>query len=367
MKEKEFNERLQLDDEIIQDEVIEKTLKKSMRKQINGRIYRTLLLILVGTIAFLWGTSLFLDSVFYDPSKRSPYLEDDLEYTEFHLLMDIYVGLNFPGRIYIPIFDAEESKGFGAYEIPAKLHNVGEYLVFDGSATTVFEVKRNRLEMDDVLDATNLVIEIDQFINDRNIGESKEYLKDMYGITPEKIEKIKQLPDSAVIKVMLSFPRTLTMEQTLDFMKNYPESNFWWIGIDTDEFFVKGVYDGINLQQTMGYGLTKECKEKYPSLMLYEDVRKYTAEELAECYRSRIQILLDNPDFLNMMLRSLGDPINVERKKQVLENRLGEATLGPRSIGVCASVTKQDFLDMIEQGTVKYVNIKDVKVSQWSK
>ena len=52
MKEKEFNERLQLDDEIIQDEVIEKTLKKSMRKQINGRIYRTLLLILVAHTLF---------------------------------------------------------------------------------------------------------------------------------------------------------------------------------------------------------------------------------------------------------------------------------------------------------------------------
>lgn len=367
MKEKDWKEALKLEDEMIMDANIEKTLKKSMCKQINGRVYKILLLTVVGAIFLTFGISFTFDQIFYDPSESSPYLEQEQEYSKFHLLMDIYIGMNYPGRVYVPNLNEEEEKGFGAYEIRAKVQDAFYPLYIDGKYTTTFEVKRNKLEIYPETDSMDFSITINEFLNDDKIDEYNAYLKDMHAITLEKREEIALLPDSAVIQASLSFPKTLTLEETLEFIRTYEDSDFSWIALDSEYQYVEGVYDGINLVEPVAYEFTEECQATYPSLMIYKDVKECTAEELEECYRSRAAILLDNPDFLKMMYGSLSVPNNVGLQKQLLENRFDAAETELRALGVCAYVTKQDFLDMIDSGMVQYAVIEDVKVSTWSK
>jgi len=225
-------------------------------------------------------------------------------------------------------------------------------------------MKRNKLSIEMISDETNLAVKISEFYNDSKETPSKSYVKGILGITEEKIEEIEKLPESAVLKASISFPESIPLEETLEFLKVYPDSRFVWIGLDSKERFVEGTYDGINLMQVIGYDFNNQVKEKYPSLMLGKDASECTAEELEECYRSRLQILNDNPDFMKLMNSCIGDPVNLEREQELRELRISEIEEdGLYSIGVYGYIRKQDFLNMVKDGSVVYADIQDVKLS----
>jgi len=364
MNEKEFEEALNLDEEMPVDFSAEKNLKKTMEKQINKRVFRSVLLIFLGIAGAILIISNLFDQIFYNPEKSSPYLESKLAYSDFNLLMDIYIGLNYPGRVYYPVEEESESSGFGKYLVKAKVQDDFSPLVINGQYNTVFEVKRNKLSIEMISDETNLAVKISEFYNDSKETPSKSYVKGILGITEEKIEEIEKLPESAVLKASISFPESIPLEETLEFLKVYPDSRFVWIGLDSKERFVEGTYDGINLMQVIGYDFNNQVKEKYPSLMLGKDASECTAEELEECYRSRLQILNDNPDFMKLMNSCIGDPVNLEREQELTELRISEIEEdGLYSIGVYGYIRKQDFLNMVKDGSVVYADIQDVKLS----
>lgn len=368
MNEKEFEEMLNLNEEMSIDTSVEKTLKKTMEKQINKRVFRSVLLIFVGIIGFAFILSILFDQLFYNAEETSPYLESEYEYSKFTLLMDIYIGLNYPGRMYYPLTDKSESPGFGKHVLYAKIQDDSSPLCIDGQYNSVFEIKRNKLSIEMLTNETKLTVQVSEFYNDSKEDEYSGYVKEMLSISEEELEEIQKLPESAIIKASVSFKEALPLNETLAFIKKYPDSNFVWIALDSQERFDKGTYDGIDLTQTIYYDFTAETKEKYPYLMLEKDVLECTAEELALSYRSRLQILNDNPEFMNLINSRFGDFVTLAREKELRELRLIEIEeKGIYSMGVHGNIRKQDFLDMIAAGDIAYADIQNVKLSVLSR
>ena len=138
--------------------------------------------------------------------------------------------------------------------------------------------------------------------------------------------------------------------------------------MDSDVQFMVGSFDGIRLDAVIAYPLTEEAEEKYPYLTLCDFSEETTAEQLEQCYLSRLQILRDNPIFLRVVSHEQGYYDDARRKTSQIDDRLAEIEeKGLWSIGLYGRITKEDFLTMVEKGEVPYAVIKDVKLSVLSK
>ena len=355
---------------------IAKKLKKTIDRQINKKVYIGIFLSILGVAASLFVISLFMDCCFYNPMEPSKYHEDVdpdqyMEVSDFHFLMEIYTGLHFTGKKYIQVENLSKKEGFASYNMYAKIQDVYEPVSIDGRYNTVFEIKQNRFFIEALSDDVQMTIYISDFYNDSKASDSNDYnyIRDAYDMDEERMEEIEKLPESAVIYATISFDKALSMEDTLTFIRSYPDSRFNWIAMDSDVQFMAGTYDGISLSGVFGYDLTDETEEKYPYLKLMSLSEETTAQQLEQCYLSRLQIMYDNPEFLKVVENeSSFYNMGAMRKRTQLENRFAEIEEeGLWSIGLYGEITKEDFLTMVEKGEIKYANIKDAKLSILSK
>lgn len=399
MNEKDFDKLLFLDEEIeelketalhrknekmlekgIDTDIIDKSdislsrkLKKAVDKQINKKVFRGILLTLLGTLICLVCLSLLFDFSFYNPMKPSRYVEESeagyMVHSDFHFLMDIYTGLHFLGKTYWPLEEQNEKEGFGSYHMYAKIQDVYEPLHIDGRYNTVFEIKQNRYSVESLTEEHHLSRYVWDFYNDSKWEKENDYVREMLDMDEKRMAEIEKLPESAVIYAAVSFDKVKNLKDTLEFIRRYPESNFGWIAMDSDVQALGGTFDGIRLTTKLGYALTEETNEIYPNLILEYSDGEATEEQLEQCYLSRLQILYDNPDFLAVVEGESGVYNNqLIRKREQIKRRLDEInTEGLWSIGLYGRITKEDFLAMVESGEITYANIKDAKLSVLSK
>lgn len=348
------------------DMAAEKTLHKKINRQINRRIFKGVLITLAAIALAVVSVSKFLDLIFYDPFTPSPENQqvEGFPVTDFNFLMDIYTGLSFPGTFYLPCQESATSQGFGSYTIPAGIRDQFYPLSIDGRSNLTFTIKKGKLSIDAASSPRLLTKTVNQFYHPSASGkENPAPVDPVLKITEEKKEEIRQLPDSAILKTALSFPESRSMEDTLEFINHYPDSTFSWIPVDSQKMFIGNTYDGIRLHTPLGYELTEETKEIYPSLL--PDPGKLTPEILEECYLSRTKLLEDNPDFLKLLSTFFGPypgPAYLENP----DNQIKKPE-DVKAIGVYGYVTKNDFLTMIESGEIPYAFIEDVKLSSFSK
>ena len=349
-----------------------KKLKKSLQSQINKRVFRTIFLMILGTALFLFLVSVSFDYLYYNPKEASRYIEagesDDYTYSDFHFLMDIYTGLHYTGKRYYQLEERSEKEGFGSYKMYAKIQDVFEPLHIDGKYNTVFEIKRNRLSVENLSDEYPLARYINDFYNDSE-SDIYDYVSDLLDVDEDVIDEVEKLPESAVIYATISFEESLSLEDTLDFIRKYPESEFRWIAMDSDVQFLGGSFDGISLSAAIGYPLTDEADALYPNLLLNHLDEDITADQLAQCYLSRLKIMYDNPEFLKIVERESNSYAYPSRRKmEQLEDRFAEIEeKGLWAIGLYGRIAKEDFLVMVETGEIPYANIKDAKLSVLSK
>ncbi len=391
MKEQEFDRLLSLEEEAVidgfvhnQDGNIEnnqpvndgslaKKLKHSLNRQINRKIFLGLILTFLGMGIFLFVLSFGFDQLFYDPTKPSPYIEDnnsenDYVYSDFHFLMDIYTGLNYPGKKYYQLEEKNSREGFGSYKMYAKIQDTYKMLHIDGTSNTKFAIKRNQFSIESTEEDSRLSVYVWDFYNDSKAREEIGYVKEMLDMDAERMEEIEKLPESAVLYAAISFKQSITLEETLNFMRQYPDSHFCWIGMDSEVQSTGGVYDGIRLDSVIYYSLTEEAEKQYPYLMLDHISEETTAEQLKQCYQSRLKIMADNPEFLKMVCHEQRYYGYFRRKADQIEDRFGEMNAkGLWAIGLYGEISKDDFLTMVEKGEITYANIKDVKISVLAK
>ena len=356
------------------DASIAKKLKRTIDRQINKKVYIGIFLTILGVAASLFVISLFMDCCFYNPMEPSKYHEDVdpdqyMEVSDFHFLMEIYTGLHFTGKKYIQVENLSKKEGFASYNMYAKIQDVYEPVSIDGRYNTVFEIKQNRFFMEPLSDDVQMTLYVWDFYNSSKADGSNVYIKSSRYIDEERLREVEMLPESAVIYATISFDKSLNLEDTLAFIRNYPDSSFNWIAMDSDVQFVTGTYDGISLSGVFGYDLTDETEEKYPYLRLMDLSEDTTAQQLEQCYLSRLQIMYDNPEFLKVVEQeSSFYNTGAMRKRTQLENRFAEIEEeGLWSIGLYGEITKADFLTMVEKGEIQYANIKDAKLSVLSK
>ncbi len=374
MNEKDLDQLLSLEEEWNEQEEVSlaKKMKKKLEKQMNKRVFLGIILTVAVTGILLFLISCSFDLLFYNPKKPSRYIEDtdldDYVYSDFHFLMDIYTGLTYPGKRYYQVEHLSKSEGFGSYKMYAKIQDAYEPMNIDGRYNTVYQIKRNRFSVEPMTEESITSVHLWDFYNDSKADEHNTYIKDHQDMDAERMEEIEKLPESAVLYATVSFDKARSLEDTIAFIRQYPNSDFNWIAMDSDVQFMVGSFDGIRLDAVITYPLTEEAEEKYPYLTLYDLSEETTAEQLEQCYLSRLQILRDNPIFLRVVSYEQGYYDDARRKTSQIDDRLAEIEeKGLWSIGLYGRITKEDFLTMVEKGEIPYAVIKDAKLSVLSK
>ncbi|MEG0685181.1 MAG: anti sigma factor C-terminal domain-containing protein [Coprobacillus sp.] len=357
MKEKELDELLDLSESYQVDEQVNKKIKKGMIKNINIRIYKILIVIAL-IVSGLWiGIPTVQKYINYNPKNEKNISDNDNgnqevdEYSSFKVLMQTYVGLNFPGIDYIS--SKEEDNGGGSYTIYAKFHEIGDWLGMDGTYNSVWKINQSKIDIE---------IE-DNYILSRIAGEYKGLNggdNTYYELTESKIQDIQDLPDSASLNVSISFNQNKNATQVIEFIKKYNTSFFSWIALKSiDE---KAIAEGMSLHKTEGYDLTDEAKEKYPNLYLPNN-DELTGDILLQNYLSTLKLLIDHKDFLKTMNSEY-----LECSASSLQKRYDDVkSSGLQCIGIKGWVKKKDLLQMIEKDGINCIGIADVKLSSLQK
>lgn len=126
-----------------------------------------------------------------------------------------------------------------------------------------------------------------------------------------------------------------------------------------NDYNVTGVAGGMSLYDFANAGFNDESKEKYPYFYVGKD--DYTTETLKQKYLSKLQLLIDHPEFIKIMSTHFSY-ITLDD----LKHRYGIARNGLNVYGVKISIQKNNLLKMIEED-MSYIFIHDVKLSRYSK
>ncbi|MEG0367784.1 MAG: anti sigma factor C-terminal domain-containing protein, partial [Coprobacillus sp.] len=331
-------------------EQVNKKIKKGMIKNINIRILKILVCLALLITSLWFGVSFLQKQINYNPKNEKTLTINDNEniedeYNDFKLLMQNYVGLNFPGIDYFSV--KEEDNGRGAYTIYAKLFEVGERLIVDGVYNSTWKINQSKLD-----------VECDNnYILSRTVNEYKALDSSQnYELTQSTIQDIKDLPDSASLNVSISFNQTKDATQVLEFINKYDTSLFSWLALKNVS--PDSIAEGMSLWKSEKYGLTDEVNQKYPNLYLPYN-GELTGDILLQNYLSTLKLLIDHEDFLKTMNI---DYLNCT--SQSLQKRYDKTKIsGIQSVGIKGLVKKKDLLKMIEKDGINCINISDVKLS----
>lgn len=352
MNKEKLNEMLDMEEDEFQQKDIDKKIKKQMRKQIYSRVIIILVILAVVWQGVHHGTSFLLDYINYKPlSENTIVISTEQSDPEgFHVLMGTYVNMYFPGKLYVGNNYKEE--GFGRYEVTAKIQDIMNPLYMDGTSNVTLDIHRSHLIVDTNEDHVLTRI-LNEYYDENASEEYKTYFNDDW---KSLINDVKELPDSTILDVSLSFQHTYTLEETIAFINQYEDSDFVWIATNV----VNQIAEGMSLYDAELYELKNEAQ--YPNF--YLGLEGYTAEDLKQNYLSKLRMLKDHPEFLELLQTWAGADISIENLEERYDNIEKNGLL---AIGLRGYVKKQDFLKMFENNQLRYACIHDVKLSSLQK
>lgn len=335
---------------------IEKQIRRGINRRIYTRVIAVVLIISIIVSAGYFGTSYGLNLVNYNPEDETGLVIPDEGINGFNMMTGLYLSMYYPGIIYYGI--DYSGQGFGKYEIDAKIQSAFTNLYFDGIPTTTLSINRSSLHIDSSYD--HLLSRVVGEYHDESIADIYDY------VTDYDLVDIEELPESAIIDVSLSFMNTLSAQDAIEFVKKYDDSTFVWLAtsIDDSNQGAYGIVDGISLYDGSRYDLSEAVSNDYPGIYLDHD---YTASDVLESYLSRMKLLLDHNDFLNVINsffsnENIND--NAARRYEDLSVRYDDVLEnGISCIGVRGYVKKQDLLTMIDSNELYGMYINDVKLS----
>ncbi len=336
-------------------ETSHKELKK-IERGISKRIYRktggfvlviaALLVLLVFLVSQLTYLSQFnpKTSVNFTLDNR----KNDMD--EFGLLMQTFVGMFMPDN-YMYVDGGVKKTGFGNYEISAAF----------GSREDGYRGKNNG----------NIVIKWEKMYME-SAGESP-FMIFSYpapftsGEKPgELLAEVEELPDSSYLTVSLMFKEEKNIEQMYDFMKNYGGS-YRYTYLTT--YSAEGAIPiGLDMERVSGYDVDGEFSEKYPDF--YSEPRTdqpLDKEAVANCYHSRIRLLMDNPEFFRLactVYEDLGTWMK-ETLDRCMQQELAKGTDEITFIACRGRIKKKDLLRLIESDEVSLIKVHKVSLSDF--
>ena len=323
-------------------------MKTKLKKH---KILITIIIICV-VIAGYFGTNWLFKQTYYNPFLIDDIVENSDESANFDVLMATYINMYYPGKLYYPIECSDE--GFGKYQIKAKIQEIFDPLYGDNADNITFTIKRSKLTI--ASDEFNLYRVSHEYldINETDLDEYTASLHEQW--TTRDYSDIQELPESAYLDVSLTFSKYKNAQEVVDFINRYNNSLFNWLALDASDQMAAGV----SIYDAVVYDLNNESKEKYPSFYLDEE---YTADMLQECALSKLKMLIDHSDFIDLIKQSnlYYDTMSSngidQRYQDIKENRL-------QVIGIRGCIKKSDLLNMINSGEIYYGYVNDVEVSR---
>lgn len=323
-------------------------MKTKLKKH---KILITIIIICV-VIAGYFGTDWLFKQTYYNPFLIDDIVENSDESANFDVLMATYINMYYPGKLYYPIECSDE--GFGKYQIKAKIQEIFDPLYGDNADNITFTIKRSKLTI--ASDEFNLYRVSHEYldINETDLDEYTASLHEQW--TTRDYSDIQELPESAYLDVSLTFSKYKNAQEVVDFINRYNNSLFNWLALDASDQMAAGV----SIYDAVVYDLNNESKEKYPSFYLDEE---YTADMLQECALSKLKMLIDHSDFIDLIKQSnlYYDTMSSngidQRYQDIKEN-------GLQVIGIRGCIKKSDLLNMINSGEIYYGYVNDVKMSR---
>lgn len=323
-------------------------MKTKLKKH---KILITIIIICV-VIAGYFGTNWLFKQTYYNPFLIDDIVENSDESANFDVLMGTYINMYYPGKLYYPIECSDE--GFGKYQIKAKIQEIFDPLYGDNADNITFTIKRSKLTI--ASDEFNLYRVSHEYldINETDLDEYTASLHEQW--TTRDYSDIQELPESAYLDVSLTFSKYKNAQEVVDFINSYDNSSFVWLALDASDQMAAGV----SIYDAVVYDLNNESKEKYPSFYLDEE---YTADMLQECALSKLKMLIDHSDFIDLIKQSnlYYDTMSSngidQRYQDIKEN-------GLQVIGIRGCIKKSDLLNMINSGEIYYGYVNDVEVSR---
>ena len=323
-------------------------MKTKLKKH---KILITIIIICV-VMAGYFSTDWLFKQTYYNPFLIDDIVENSDESANFDVLIGTYINMYYPGKLYYPIECSDE--GFGKYQIKAKIQEIFDPLYGDNADNITFTIKRSKLTI--ASDEFNLYRVSHEYldINETDLDEYTASLHEQW--TTRDYSDIQELPESAYLDVSLTFSKYKNAQEVVDFINRYNNSLFNWLALDASDQMAAGV----SIYDAVVYDLNNESKEKYPSFYLDEE---YTADMLQECALSKLKMLIDHSDFIDLIKQSnlYYDTMSSngidQRYQDIKEN-------GLQVIGIRGCIKKSDLLNMINSGEIYYGYVNDVEVSR---
>lgn len=324
-------------------------MKTKLKKH---KILITIIIICV-VIAGYFGADWLFKQTYYNPFLIDDIVENSDESANFDVLMGTYINMYYPGKLYYPIECSDE--GFGKYQIKAKIQEIFDPLYGDNADNITFTIKRSKLTI--ASDEFNLYRVSHEYldINETDLDEYTASLHEQW--TTRDYSDIQELPESAYLDVSLTFSKYKNAQEVVDFINRYNNSLFNWLALDASDQMAAGV----SIYDAVVYDLNNESKEKYPSFYLDEE---YTADMLQENVLSRLKVLIDHSDFIDLIKQSDLYYDTMAANKGIKQRYQDIKENGLQVIGIRGYVKKSDLLNMINSGEIYYGYVNDVKMSR---
>lgn len=332
----------------------QKKVRKMMNRTLYSRIAVSILAVILLGVVTCFVFSQFASILFYDPGREPRFLEEDNRNgLEFSLMLEDTVSMLFPGvRCWVP--NGYTATGFGRYDVNVLLDNTFDAPVLGTHPTHTFHIRASQLDTDSVF----LAPSGNEFI----LPDAKK--EALPGYLPDAIrEELHNLPASAWLDVSISFSESLTADEVAELIRTNPDIIFQWLALEgQNASLFSNAAGGMFLYHTRCEQFLPEAAEQYPNYYLPQS-SELTGSILEECLHSRLQLLLDHPDFVKMVESRFGDLLSIAK----LKTRLDQLDDGWSCYGIRLMASPEDVEKLMDQLSATQVLINDVKVSRFQK
>ena len=268
----------------------------------------------------------------------------------FDELVKVYTELTFPNTF---VYDTNvEEIDLYTYKLTYTLYDIYTNHIHVGKPNTTIIINRS-----EVTEFTQTDVQATYYMDLFRVPNTDRYHK---SLDINTINEIKSLPDSALVKVAISFNDYYTTSQLLELVNRYPNSKFSYGAIDSSEYNYSGHHEGVNLTNNSFTDDFLNLNNLYPNICLTSSV-VLDKQTIESSYLSKLQFLLDHERFLEID-GYIFDKNKIE-KKYTQATKMIEQYGELQFIGVHGLIKKQDFLDLIEKEEIQYAAIQDVKLS----
>lgn len=358
MKKDQLDELLKLD-----DEGINKKIKKIIHKKIYSRIIIFTIIITLVIVTIAKGYQYISDYIYYNPFHEENLIVDEqserFSGKTFKIVLQTWCEIYCPNYGYYPNHDIQ-SLGLGNYELKVKFHNLFDKLYVDDSYNAIININQSKMSIEDFNGEHYFSRMSYEFLN-LSLSENNGYGKDLFKINDKTLNEIEKLPESSLLNVSVSFDKPYSLEKTIDFMKRYNQVKFLWMATDLWSQDDPTLARGISLYKLSMYDLNEDAKRKYPHFYI-ENNNSITPDILQQYYLSNLKMLLDHEKEYNMISKASNSMDYSSLKETYKCAKNGFQVSGLRII-----VNKIDLLKMIKKDNIQYIYIDDIKLSELQK